>query len=383
METRTGLGAVPAGNLTPLPRRGCCYGNRATKGSGTGAAPGGVGVGFSRSLRPLPAAERSLGAQGRVCWTPRPKSLGLPESRGPGSPHPARRPGDGPARRPRRRHGNSRGAGGAAVARAGPCRRHLRREGPGGARPVPAAPHPPPPAGAPRPRGAPRRPPARGTGYRGPAPAAEPMGARTAGQAGLGAGGGGPEENGRRARADRAHRPWPPNAPSATRPCTSHDGKPFCHKPCYATLFGPKGVNIGGAGSYIYEKPLAEGPQVTGPIEVPAARAEERKASGPPKGPSRASSVTTFTGEPNTCPRCSKKVYFAEKVTSLGKDWHRPCLRCERCGKTLTPGGHAEHDGQPYCHKPCYGILFGPKGVNTGAVGSYIYDRDPEGKVQP
>ncbi|XP_009210674.2 cysteine-rich protein 2 isoform X1 [Papio anubis] len=162
-----------------------------------------------------------------------------------------------------------------------------------------------------------------------------------------------------------------------------HDGKPFCHKPCYATLFGPKGVNIGGAGSYIYEKPLAEGPQVTGPIEVPTARPEERKASGPPKGPSRASSVTTFTGEPNTCPRCSKKVYFAEKVTSLGKDWHRPCLRCERCGKTLTPGGHAEHDGQPYCHKPCYGILFGPKGVNTGAVGSYIYDRDPEGKVQP
>ncbi|XP_013363327.1 PREDICTED: cysteine-rich protein 2 isoform X2 [Chinchilla lanigera] len=162
-----------------------------------------------------------------------------------------------------------------------------------------------------------------------------------------------------------------------------HDGKPFCHKPCYATLFGPKGVNIGGAGSYIYEKPVSEGAPVTGPIEAPAARAEERKASGPPRGPSRASSVTTFTGEPNVCPRCNKRVYFAEKVTSLGKDWHRPCLRCERCAKTLTPGGHAEHDGQPYCHKPCYGILFGPKGVNTGAVGSYIYDRDPEGTVQP
>ncbi|ETE57427.1 hypothetical protein L345_16857, partial [Ophiophagus hannah] len=55
------------------------------------------------------------------------------------------------------------------------------------------------------------------------------------------------------------------------------------------------------------------------------------------------------------------RVNKAEKVTSLGKDWHRPCLRCERCGKTLIPGGHAEHDGQPYCHKPCYGILFGPK----------------------
>ncbi|KAL1789419.1 cysteine-rich protein 2 [Sigmodon hispidus] len=132
-------------------------------------------------------------------------------------------------------------------------------------------------------------------------------------------------------------------------------------KPCYATLFGPKGVNIGGAGSYIYEKPLPEGPQVTGPIEVPMVRTEEQKTSGPPKGPSKASSVATFTGEPNMCPRCNKR----------------------RCSETLTPRGHAEHDGQPYCHKPCYGILFGPKGVNTGAVGSYIYDKDPEGIAQP
>lgn len=21
-----------------------------------------------------------------------------------------------------------------------------------------------------------------------------------------------------------------------------------------------------------------------------------------------------------------------------------------------------QHDGQPYCHKPCYAVLFGPKG---------------------
>jgi hypothetical protein len=53
------------------------------------------------------------------------------------------------------------------------------------------------------------------------------------------------------------------------------------------TCLLPSGVNIGGAGSYIYEKPPAESPQVTGPIEVPVARAEERKASGPPKGPSK------------------------------------------------------------------------------------------------
>uniref|UniRef100_A0A673CQA5 Cysteine-rich protein 1 n=1 Tax=Sphaeramia orbicularis TaxID=375764 RepID=A0A673CQA5_9TELE len=42
------------------------------------------------------------------------------------------------------------------------------------------------------------------------------------------------------------------------------------------------------------------------------------------------------------CPKCQKEVYFAERVTSLGKDWHRPCLKCEKCSKTLSPGSHAE-----------------------------------------
>ena len=32
----------------------------------------------------------------------------------------------------------------------------------------------------------------------------------------------------------------------------------------------------------------------------------------------------------------------AERVSSLGKDWHRGCLKCTKCKKTLTPGGHAE-----------------------------------------
>ncbi|NXR19366.1 CRIP1 protein, partial [Cinclus mexicanus] len=59
----------------------------------------------------------------------------------------------------------------------------------------------------------------------------------------------------------------------------------------------------------------------------------------------------------------------AEKVTSLGKDWHRPCLRCEKCNKTLTSGGHAEHDGKPYCNHPCYAALFGPKG---GCRGGFV-----------
>ncbi|XP_053470164.1 cysteine-rich protein 2-like isoform X1 [Ictalurus furcatus] len=194
-----------------------------------------------------------------------------------------------------------------------------------------------------------------------------------------------------------------------------HDGKPYCHKPCYAALYGPKGVNIGGAGSYVYETPVTETQTTSTPP-----RAEERKTAAPPRGPVKgenlrepinlgsstaivcmiinkkilrinmiifisfcpAASFSSFSGEPNICPRCNKTVYFAEKVMSLGKYWHRPCLRCERCSKTLAPGGHAEHDGQPYCHKPCYAVLFGPKGVNTGGMGSYIYE-EPNAEPQP
>lgn len=80
----------------------------------------------------------------------------------------------------------------------------------------------------------------------------------------------------------------------------------------------------------------------------------------------------------------------AERVTSLGKDWHRPCLKCEKCGKTLTSGGHSEvgrawgvarqgagltaphgfslqHEGKPYCNHPCYSATFGPKGRSPHA----------------
>uniref|UniRef100_A0A672R4M1 Cysteine rich protein 3 n=1 Tax=Sinocyclocheilus grahami TaxID=75366 RepID=A0A672R4M1_SINGR len=135
-----------------------------------------------------------------------------------------------------------------------------------------------------------------------------------------------------------------------------HDGLPYCHKPCYGTLFGPKGVNIGGAGSYIYDTP--------------------------PQTPVNKSCNSPSDGSPTT-PWTSSQISFNQpkgtvtyKVMSLGRNWHRPCLRCVRCKKTLTPGGHAEHEGSPYCHVPCYGYLFGPKGVNIGKVGCYIYEKE-------
>ncbi|XP_031561751.1 cysteine-rich protein 2-like [Actinia tenebrosa] len=112
-----------------------------------------------------------------------------------------------------------------------------------------------------------------------------------------------------------------------------HDGKPYCNIPCYSALFGPKGFGHGGTESHAYQ-PKAKMPK---------------------------------------CPNCNKEVYFAEKVTSLGKDWHRPCLKCEKCKKTLSAGSHAEKNGKPYCHKPCYAALFGPGGFGHGGTESHKY----------
>lgn len=55
------------------------------------------------------------------------------------------------------------------------------------------------------------------------------------------------------------------------------------------------------------------------------------------------SSLPSLFLSPNTfSPSISLSLCPAEKVTSLGKDWHKFCLKCERCSKTLNPGGHAE-----------------------------------------
>uniref|UniRef100_A0A8C6RAG6 Cysteine-rich protein 3 n=2 Tax=Nannospalax galili TaxID=1026970 RepID=A0A8C6RAG6_NANGA len=138
-----------------------------------------------------------------------------------------------------------------------------------------------------------------------------------------------------------------------------HNGRPYCHKPCYGALFGPRGVNIGGVG-YLYTSHKLS--PVRSTSFNPSNFSPPRPRSGLPHAKKSPSYTKTFTGETSLCPGCGDPVYFAEKVMSLGRNWHRPCLRCQRCRKTLTAGSHAEHDGVPYCHIPCYGYLFGPKG---------------------
>ncbi|XP_014772186.1 uncharacterized protein LOC106870574 isoform X2 [Octopus bimaculoides] len=56
----------------------------------------------------------------------------------------------------------------------------------------------------------------------------------------------------------------------------------------------------------------------------------------------------------------------SERKTSLGKEWHPRCLRCDQCDKVLVPGQHAEHKGLPYCNQ-CYQALYGPQMCGYGS----------------
>jgi len=67
-------------------------------------------------------------------------------------------------------------------------------------------------------------------------------------------------------------------------------------------------------------------------------------------------------------------VYFAERVSGAGYDYHKLCLKCKNCGKPLPPGNFQENRGIVYC-KPCYGsgYKFGiedPAFLDAGDLGN-------------
>ncbi|KAJ3072088.1 Cysteine and glycine-rich protein 1 [Podochytrium sp. JEL0797] len=71
-----------------------------------------------------------------------------------------------------------------------------------------------------------------------------------------------------------------------------------------------------------------------------------------------------YGGAP-ACIRCSKSVYAAEQVTGPGGLWHKMCLNCKECNKSLDSTNLTERNNEAYC-KTCYAKMFGPKGYGYG-----------------
>eukprot|EP00005_Dracoamoeba_jomungandri_P002685 CAMPEP_0174259972 /NCGR_PEP_ID=MMETSP0439-20130205/8727_1 /TAXON_ID=0 /ORGANISM="Stereomyxa ramosa, Strain Chinc5" /LENGTH=100 /DNA_ID=CAMNT_0015344069 /DNA_START=19 /DNA_END=321 /DNA_ORIENTATION=- len=57
------------------------------------------------------------------------------------------------------------------------------------------------------------------------------------------------------------------------------------------------------------------------------------------------------------CPRCGKKVYFAERIQALGRDYHKLCFKCKQCNNKMEPGKLLDREGEIYCTS-CYHSLF-------------------------
>ncbi|KAI7829215.1 hypothetical protein BX661DRAFT_101258 [Kickxella alabastrina] len=65
------------------------------------------------------------------------------------------------------------------------------------------------------------------------------------------------------------------------------------------------------------------------------------------------------------CPRCTKRIYHAEKVVGPGGAWHRGCFKCKQCNSALSSTTLTEHNGEAFC-RTCYTKLFSLRGYNVG-----------------
>ena len=72
----------------------------------------------------------------------------------------------------------------------------------------------------------------------------------------------------------------------------------------------------------------------------------------------------------DTCPRCSGKVFHAEKMMSKSHCYHKPCFLCLECQKPLDSVSCCDSpEGEIFC-KLCYAKNFGPHGYGFGGSGS-------------
>lgn len=82
-----------------------------------------------------------------------------------------------------------------------------------------------------------------------------------------------------------------------------------------------------------------------------------------------------------TCPACERRVYPAEMVMAVDRTpFHKQCVKCKHCKKSLTAGNINAHQLQLYC-KVCYEQLFNSQEHCTGTYGGIVTPEDLERKA--
>jgi len=124
------------------------------------------------------------------------------------------------------------------------------------------------------------------------------------------------------------------------------DGDPESSQATAASLCPTAGVNIGGAGSYIYEQPQIEGQTAPGPIEHPV-KVEDRKVNAaPPKGPSKGEGQGGTGSLAPLPPPCSA----GPEPRHLAMAWGAGCVRgvlCTHVSCLRRPSASHSHAPSP------------------------------------
>lgn len=157
----------------------------------------------------------------------------------------------------------------------------------------------------------------------------------------------------------------PPKSPAKTPPLTSPLASPPA-SPLRPKMAFPLGQNMANEAAWARSVEALEA-GVEEKNEVP--EAEPEPAAKPAKFNPKA-----FGANQPKCPKCNKTVYFAERVVGLnGTEWHKGCMRCSGCEKTLgSVADITDHKGEPYC-KVCYAKNFGPKGTGRAGGGTIFH----------
>ncbi|XP_064634361.1 muscle LIM protein Mlp84B-like [Lineus longissimus] len=138
-----------------------------------------------------------------------------------------------------------------------------------------------------------------------------------------------------------------------SRTVRDHDGELYCAS-CHSRDFGTKGLGCSVA-------------TVTSAIHdgLPEGSPKHKGATSPNPLAAR------FQGTTDTCPRCNKAVYHAEKVECLNKKWHKHCLKCISCNNALNSRTIRDHDDELYCAS-CHSREFGAKGYGQRMGGGVL-----------
>ncbi|ELU04605.1 hypothetical protein CAPTEDRAFT_160006 [Capitella teleta] len=158
----------------------------------------------------------------------------------------------------------------------------------------------------------------------------------------------------------------------------NHEDEIYCVA-CHRKNFGPKGYGFAGGAAGLstdatfltQRRPSTSSTSPGSDISsraVPAGVGGFSGVSGVsgvstsyPAPPSSAAHEKFNSMSAECCPRCQKKVYFAEEVRVGLRKYHKLCFKCDNCKKLLEASRVNEHEDSLYC-QACYGKKFGPKG---------------------